>query len=78
MVFGLAPVLSFRVEAADNPDWTSHSSGLRLDLSRGQMTNGANLQLYTPADANNQRWIIKQSGEAYNIISRTNGLYVDI
>lgn len=58
---------------------TSHSSGLRLDLSRGQMTNGANLQLYTPADANNQRWIIRRDGEeSYNIISRTNGLYVDI
>ena len=50
-----------------------------LDVANGGKTNGTNVLLWKNSNYNNQKWIIKDIGDGYyNIISKCNGLYLDV
>ena len=55
------------------------NSNLSLDVDNAGKSNKTNVQIYTKNNTNAQKWYIKDAGGGYyNIISKCNGLYVDV
>ena len=54
-------------------------SGKVLEVAGSSKNNGANVQQYTWNNTDNQKWYIKYANEGYYyIVSKCNGLYMDI
>ena len=57
----------------------SLNSGLALNVSNGNLTNGFTVNQSKYIDCNEQKWVIKDAGNgSYYIISKLNGLYLDV
>ena len=72
---------SFEIEYLENGYYSikGKKSGKALEVQNGYSVNGAKLQQNSDKKTTIQQWIIKDAGDGYYyIISRCNGLYVDI
>lgn len=68
------------LESADGNAYMFRNAdtGLYLDVSGGNMTNGTNIQLWTGNATDAQKWYFIQDGDAYKIISKRNYLTMSL
>ncbi|GEM_PF-1358314 len=57
---------------------TQYSTNMALDVWRGSLEHGTNVQMYESAEGINQQWSIKATADGYTIQSRCNSLYLDV
>lgn len=54
------------------------ATNMRLDVSGGETTNGANVQIWTKNNTNAQKFVISDTGDGWHIRNIASGKYVDV